>query len=487
MKNLISKIFGAIALTGMSLSILGQNEVDALRYSFQGTSGTARSLGMGGAFGALGADASAFWNNPAGLGVYRRSSLEFGLNFNDRVSNSSFQGNASSDEAYKTYLSNLGFVSSKVSETNSKIRSSIGIGVGLMNNYNQSFNASGIANNYTLMDVFASQANGVHYDEVANVYPFGAGLAYDTYLIDPYDTIANTYIPADFADQTKQAKSVSRLGRTIETTFGGAVSYDDIFSVGMTIGIQSIYFKETGNYSENYPNSTYIDGYRFTENLTTYGNAVVVRMGGIYNVGKWLRVGAAFQSPMRISLEDAYSTQIVSQFKDGSSYNQSSPELLSNYNVRVPGKAMLNAAFVLGKSGVVAADYEYSDFSKIRMNSKGLSSDYSYDAENATIQAIYRGSHKVKMGMELRFLDVWRVRMGAIYQTSPFVKGTSNDDPIITYTGGVGYRKGSFFADAGVMVQSLNESYWFYNPQLVDPVRIQNNMIATNIGLGFRF
>ncbi|MEZ4800341.1 MAG: outer membrane protein transport protein [Flavobacteriales bacterium] len=487
MKNISKTIIGAFALTGIALTSFGQNEVDALRYSFMGTPGTTRSLGMGGAFGALGADVSSFWNNPAGLGVYRRSSLEFGLNFNDRMSNTSFQGNSNSDEAFKTYLSHLGFVSSKESETNSKIRSSIGIGVGLLNNYNQSFSANGTSNTYTLMDVFASQANGVPQADLYDTYPFGAGLAYNAYLIDPYDTIQHTYIPADFADQTIQRKIIDRLGRSIETTFGGAVTYDDLFSIGMTIGIQSIYFKETGAYSEKFPNSTYISNYTFSENLVTYGNGVNIRLGGIYNVGKWLKVGASYQSRTNLSLEDSYSTQIRSLFKDGSSYNESSPELKSNYNVRVPAKTTLSVAFILGKSGVVSADYEYTDFSKIRMNSKGLSSDYSYDRENATIDAIYRGAHKVKMGMELRFLDVWRARMGAVYQTSPFVKGTSNDDPVITYTGGFGYRKGSFFADLAVMVQTMNETYWFYNPQLVDPVRIQNNMIATNVGIGFKF
>lgn len=487
MKDIIKKIIGACALTGIALTSLGQNEVDALRYSYMGTPGTTRSLGMGGAFGALGADVSSFWNNPAGLGVYRRNSLEFGLNFNDRMSNTSFQSNSNTDEAFKTYLSHLGYVSSKVSETNSKLRSSIGIGVGLLNNYNQSFSANGVTNDFTLMDVFAAQANGVPQDVISSTFPFGAGLAYNTYLIDPYDTIQHTYIPADFADGTIQRKTVDRLGRSIETTFGGAVTYDDLFSIGMTIGIQSVYFKESGVYSEKYPNSTYIDGYTFNENLVTNGNGVNIRIGGIYNVGKWLKVGAAYQSRTNISLSDYYSTQIRSLFRDGSSYDESSPELKSYYNVRVPAKTTLSTAFILGKSGVVSADYEYTDFSKIKMNSKGLSSDYSYDRENATIGAIYRGAHKVKMGMELRILNVWRARMGAIYQTSPFVKGTANDEPVITYSGGVGFRKGSFFADVAVMVQTMNETYWFYNPQLVEPVNIENNMVATNFGIGFKF
>jgi len=40
------------------LSLLGQNEEDALRYSYLQFGGTARYIGVGGAFGALGADLS---------------------------------------------------------------------------------------------------------------------------------------------------------------------------------------------------------------------------------------------------------------------------------------------------------------------------------------------------------------------------------------------------------------------------------------------
>ena len=51
-----------------------QNEEDALRYSQLFDAGlTARSLSMGGAFGALGADMSEMSINPAGIAVYRRS------------------------------------------------------------------------------------------------------------------------------------------------------------------------------------------------------------------------------------------------------------------------------------------------------------------------------------------------------------------------------------------------------------------------------
>ncbi len=50
-----------------------QNEEDILRYSVYQIGGNARAVALGGATGAMGADMSALSNNPAGLGLYRKS------------------------------------------------------------------------------------------------------------------------------------------------------------------------------------------------------------------------------------------------------------------------------------------------------------------------------------------------------------------------------------------------------------------------------
>ncbi|MCS6818413.1 MAG: hypothetical protein NZ522_00575, partial [Chitinophagales bacterium] len=48
-------------------------DVDALRFSRLHTSGTARNIGVAGAFGSVGADLSAVLHNPAGVAMYRSS------------------------------------------------------------------------------------------------------------------------------------------------------------------------------------------------------------------------------------------------------------------------------------------------------------------------------------------------------------------------------------------------------------------------------
>ena len=52
------RLFSFILLSILSGSVFAQNDLDAIRYSRNGVGGTARFVGMGGAFGAAGADLS---------------------------------------------------------------------------------------------------------------------------------------------------------------------------------------------------------------------------------------------------------------------------------------------------------------------------------------------------------------------------------------------------------------------------------------------
>jgi len=56
----------------LSLHLISQNDIDAMRYSQTYFGGTSRSKAMAGSFGALGADGSCLGNNPAGIGLYKK-------------------------------------------------------------------------------------------------------------------------------------------------------------------------------------------------------------------------------------------------------------------------------------------------------------------------------------------------------------------------------------------------------------------------------
>ena len=76
-----------ILFLGFSLAAMGtqaQNYTDALRYSTEELTGTARFKAMSGAFGALGGDPSAININPAGSAIFNASEISFSLNNNSQ-------------------------------------------------------------------------------------------------------------------------------------------------------------------------------------------------------------------------------------------------------------------------------------------------------------------------------------------------------------------------------------------------------------------
>lgn len=65
----------------ISLSVCAQTSFDAAKLYEEELNGTARYVAMGGAMGALGSDPSVISHNPAGIGTYHQSDINFSLGF----------------------------------------------------------------------------------------------------------------------------------------------------------------------------------------------------------------------------------------------------------------------------------------------------------------------------------------------------------------------------------------------------------------------
>ena len=75
---------------------------EALKYAQTDINGTARYMSMAGAFGALGGDASAIKDNPAGLGIYRKSEISGSLNvlMGNTISNWKYDNSGTLKDSY---------------------------------------------------------------------------------------------------------------------------------------------------------------------------------------------------------------------------------------------------------------------------------------------------------------------------------------------------------------------------------------------------
>lgn len=485
----MKRIVIAAVLGVFALQVTAQNEVEALRYSMSDLPVTGRSFGMGGAFGAVGSDLSSFFSNPAGLGAYKRRSFEISFGLHDVMSNATYMNNTDHNARTRFNLNNIGIVGNQKIENSDWKSVTFGIAHGKTNNYYQNINISGISSGSTLMDQFAAQAAGIHTSDITDMRPFTSGLAYQTYGIDSVDTQGTAYYATSYEGDINQLKSIRRTGVQNETSFGVGANYRDFLLLGMTLNFQGVRFREFSTYTERFENldANLLSTYSYNENLYSDGTGIGVKLGALVIPTPWLRIGAAYHSPTRISFTESYSADMVSTFRTGGNLDYASPPLVTEYIVRTPSKLMLNAAFVIAKTGVVAVDYEYTNYDRIRMNGN-LSNNYNYSFENETIGAIYRGAHKVRAGVEFRLAEIFYLRGGTIYQQSPFINGVGAlTNPRMTYTGGVGLRSDYFFVDLSAGYTTNKETYYLYDPALVDAATIQTNRFSGILSVGMRY
>lgn len=489
-----------LLLSILGLSSYAQNEVDALRYSLMFREGSARSMSMGGAFGALGADMSTFSTNPAGIALFRRNEFLFTPSISSMNTDANYNGTLNSDNRSLLQVSNIGIVGSYTSKNPAWRRFNFGVAYNKLGSFQENIRISGPASNTTLLDVFTTQAQGNFEADLWDLFPFGAALAYETFLINPTDTTGvttynNVLREEGFPSSLNQIKTMERTGSMGETVLTGGANYMDKFYVGVTLGFPNIRFREISNYSETSfvinpeSQSTSLASWNYQTDLLTTGNGFNFKLGAIYRASNWLRLGAAYHSPSWLNLRDSYETEATARFLNGDVLNGRSPLGDFQYNLRTPSRFMANAAFILGRSGVVSAEYEYVDYAQSSLrSSRTILDDYDFSAENATIQDIYRGTHNVRVGIEGRLGDSFSVRGGLAYQQSPFVDGvTVTDGDLLAYSGGFGYRHESFYIDLAYVLQSNESDHYFYDPAVVEATTISRQRHLIALSLGFRY
>lgn len=481
-------ILGALFFT---LSASAQNETEALRYSFKDNSGSARVTAMGGAFGALGGDLSALSINPAGIAVFRNSELSMSLGVNSRAVGTNFRDTETNEMQFGINVPHIGLVGVTTSNNPSWSRVNFGISFNRTNSFNERFRSTGETQGNSFLEQYVNQANGFFGEELSGEFPFGAGLAWDTYLIDPIDTNnLDQYISANPYGQYQQTKLVTRNGHASETVVALGGVYEERLYLGATLGFPSISFSEETQYTEAQLDPDHqLESFTQTETITTNGRGINLKLGAILKVTDYLRLGLAYHTPSVLTITDTYDTEISSTFKDGERYNALSPIGSFEYRLRTPSRYVLSAAYILGKSGIISADYEFINYSKAAMRTSYNAIDpYSFETENEIIDQFFRGAHNVRLGAEMRITKPLSIRAGfALQQSAEDPSLVSSISDRMSYSAGVGYRKSGYFFDIGYRLSQWEDTYFIYNPNLVPQSKLNHRQGQFLVSFGLRY
>lgn len=411
--------------------------------------GTARYVGMGGAMEALGADISVINSNPAGIGLFRRSSgsVSFGLVSQDGASSFKYgnKTNASFDQA--------GFVYSMRDGRRTFIN--FGFNYHKSKNFDYILNAASGLNGASQhkLSYMKALANENNLDKTSSGWR--GKFAYTSQLDNLYyNTLMMTSSDGFFYnDASRYEFGRAETGYIGEYDFNTSVNVNDRVYLGVTIGIHDVHYTGHSLYNEalvNLNNQTAGDITVNDERRIT-GTGYNASFGIIFRPvdASPFRIGLSVTTPTLYDLKTSNYTYLINNTKaDGGGKLQGDyPNYTTGesyeFKLFTPWKLGVSLGHTVGNYLALGASYEYADYSRLdtRVND-GYDVDYwgdvyehssSDEPMNRHTRETLKAVSTLKIGAEAKVMPNLAVRAGYNYVSPMFKKEGYKDGNIDSY------------------------------------------------------
>ncbi len=421
--------------------------------------GTARSIGMNGAAGALHSEYGAININPASLATFQNGLLMLSPAMNMNDNKSDYQGQSTSDSRTNFILTGAGIVYSFENGNKSSAFSRFNVSFGY--NYNNSFNG--------------------YYAVLGNVQDKNQSYAQN--LISTYPSIYAPFnnggqLSANYQMPVSQAEKLTTSGFSADYTLSFATTYMDKILMGASASIGNLTYERRSFFVEDDASNTYKTSDQF-DNFTS-GIGFNFRLGVVYIPIDNLNIGIAAQSPTFYSL-NAENNEFV--IPDGQTRIELTNEKFS-YKLRTPWRFTLSASYNFTSIATISFDYEAitNNFTLIDGDFNNMSQQVSenFRTLNQTISNDFKLAMNVRLGGEVRISNAF-IRAGVAYIGAP--NKTISD----SFSGslGAGYRFGDASIDAAYRYMGISEEYQLYNTSPTVKSSIANHLIALTFSYRF--
>lgn len=479
-----------------------------LSLSQREVAGTARSMGMGGAFTSLGGDMASLGYNPAGLGMYQRNevSVTLGLGVTQAKNyNAYISDNTSANTSVRTAINNVGASFQVYEGTGKLVAVNFAFGYSKTADYNYDMSYASPVTISSLADAFADMANGNgliinsenkisdsrgYYDYDMNPYFWGAVMGYKAGLINKG---ANGWYPDEIAPgaQMSQYTNLQSRGSAGEWSFAFGFNFDNIVYLGASLDIQSISRKQTIYYNEyiayeegqrpngaDYPYQ--LQEFDFSQSMNLNGSGVGAKFGIVVRPVAPLRIGFALHTPTYYSVAYRYSASLSSvalsagnnpygwEVVNGRVYADERTPILqdggdSRWRFTTPTRLLAGVSYAIGKYAIVSADYQYDAYRALKWNYTPADTGYTNDIFRNNLKA----THTLRAGVEGKVLPWLALRAGGGFRTNVLINSFDHvafSEPVADKmwyaSAGVGFRLGD--------VTSIDLAYQYRNSRYSD-------------------
>lgn len=543
--NKVIGLFVAAFLSG-SGAVFAQSEMEAYKLSQNDLSGTARYLGMGGAFGALGGDISAMSTNPAGLGIYRSSEIVTTVSLSSVKAKTDWLGTKMDQNHTKFSFDNIGYVGYFPTGNEEGLVSwNVGFAYNKVKNFNRQYKMGRGEGGYSLSDYMAAVTNrsGVTGNDLAITESYDpfltqnwlSVLGYEVYMINSDNPSKGGNFYSSFGEKgadgqwhnwpVQQADmTVNEKGSIDKYDFSFATNISNTLFLGATFSVSDLSYHLSSTYDEDFgfAEGASFSDYLFLDNYVTLdGTGYSFNLGAIVRPVDFLRFGVAYNSPTWYKMTTYYSAEAgtyISDFFAGQPGHENpnldafkaTPErAYYEYKYRTPDKWIFSAAAIIGQTALISVDYELRNYKSMRL--------YEWDgvemADNQFIKDDFKLGGMLKAGAEVKVTPQFAVRIGGAWQNSPakdhlkdgqvqvLTPGTETAYTVDLHTNyftvGLGYRfTPNFYADLACVYKMQKENVYPFSNVFDDngeavvssiPATLKTNTTRVAFTLGYKF
>lgn len=497
-----------------SVAAMAQDYTYAERFSRVDPMGSARSQAMGGAFGALGADFTSSVLNPAGFGIYRASEMGMTLGVNTRniSTNIPLLGGRTLDgtESKDTHLNFLqigaALNSSTIRQESGIVGHTFAVTYNKLADYDAMYDVTNPHSHSSLLDYFladerayndfeanlAWDAENLFYefteydDQVFDengkpVYDENGDEVWEFHHVEvdhsawecPWeDADGNPYFDQGMRSEYSNNGIVGNVsinrhfydkGDKGEFAVNYAQNIANQFFWGVKMGVVSHTFKREMTHNEKYNGDVLYDyapnSFVYRSSLNQDATGFALGAGFLYIPMPEIRIGLAVHAPTFYSVTDI----LESSFKAKNQDEHFSPVNEWKYKYTAPARVIFSLAGVVGRLGIISADYEFvgNKSSKFRNSEEASTEDGYYTSLNDQLKNDLSNIHKLRIGAEVKPTSILALRLGYKMQTSPYssnvVKRSYLNRDI---TGGIGLRFSNVYLDFAYVNNMVKDEAW---------------------------
>lgn len=482
------KIFIIVPLLLLTATLSAQRFYDLLNFNTTQTLGTARYMGMGGAFSSLGGDMTSISQNPAGLGVYRSSEVVITPYLNVMGSSASMSTISADGVTNRTTfnLGNAGVVWAISREGSNDALKFLNLSVSFHNVKNfdrDSYLSTSGGMDHSMADFLVDATNGFKSQDLyerngayqnADI-PWSSVMGFESFLVNPNDPTDKENIQYHNALRTGQKVGADQFLRErgwvnqFDIALGSNIG--DRFYLGLSLGIQDLYYSAESTYGEQFMEGSLRGYFDLNNSTTTRGTGVNVKVGMIARPIDWLKVSLAYHSPMFYTLREDRSASLQNLLDNKRA--ESPIDYGSSFNFASPMKVVVGASATIARRALVSFDYEWNYQRGAHVSQRNSSS---LDWMNESFKGKVQDVHTYRVGVESRLVAGLSARAGFSYsQMGPASDANLTmteadlgyynlaylvNKDAYTISGGLGYRWKHWFLDLTYMYANQQADYY---------------------------